>query len=184
MVGRNAVGPGDVQVSVPEHLGPEAAAYAEAKVRSLARYAPEPVLRARVRLTVHADPAVVKPVIAQGNLDLNGRLVRAQAAAPTAGEAVDALHDRLRRRLTRMARNWQARRGGRPASEPHEWRHGSVRSSRPAYFPRPPDERDVVRHKTFVLPNYTVAEAAADMEMPDYDFYLFTEAGSGQDSVL
>jgi hypothetical protein len=69
---------GDLQVSVPVRLGPTAATYAEAKVRSLGRYAPEPVLHARVRLTVHADPAVANPVIAQGNLDLNGRLVRAQ----------------------------------------------------------------------------------------------------------
>jgi ribosome-associated translation inhibitor RaiA len=134
MVGHAPCWVGDLQVSVPVRLGATAATYAEAKVRSLGRYAPEPVLHARVRLTVHADPAVANPVIAQGNLDLNGRLLRAQVAAPTASEAVDALHDRLRRRLDRMARNWEARRGGQPTLQPHEWRHGSGPAHRPAYF--------------------------------------------------
>jgi hypothetical protein len=37
-----------------------------------------------------------RPVIAEANLDLNGRLARAQAAAPTGAEAVDALDAKLR----------------------------------------------------------------------------------------
>ena len=56
-----------------------AAEVAVRKVRSLLRLAPEPVLFARVKLTMAADPAVERPAIAQVNLDLNGRLIRAQA---------------------------------------------------------------------------------------------------------
>jgi Sigma 54 modulation/S30EA ribosomal protein C terminus len=175
---------GELQISVPERLGADAARYATRKIRSLGRYAPEAVLHGRIRLTVHVDPAVHNPVIAQGNLDLNGRLVRGQVAAGTAYQAVDALHDTLRQRLIGMARNWEARRGGQPLPEPHEWRHASVPAHRPDYFPRPPGERKVVRHKTFELPDSTVDEAADDMELMDYDFQLFREAGSGQDSVL
>jgi ribosome-associated translation inhibitor RaiA len=157
---------------------------ANRKIAALVRYVNEPVLHARVRLTRSHDPAQDRPVIAQGNLDFNGRVVRAQVAAATAHEAVELLEDRLRRRLDRMARDWEARRGGRPVSAPHEWRHISEPAHRPDYFPRPESERQVVRHKTFAPAKVTPDEAAFDMDLLDYDFYLFTEADTGQDCVI
>ena len=39
------------------------------RVSSLPRMAPEPVLFARVKLTMAADPAVERPVIVQANID-------------------------------------------------------------------------------------------------------------------
>ena len=91
-----------------------AAEVAARKVRSLLRLAPEPVLLARVKLTMAADPAVERPAIAQVNLDLNGRLIRAQATGADMREAVNRMSDRLRIRLERAARNWAATRGGKP----------------------------------------------------------------------
>ena len=44
---------------------------------SLLRLAPEPVLFARVKLTLATDPAVEYPTIAQANVDLGGPLIRA-----------------------------------------------------------------------------------------------------------
>lgn len=124
------------------------------------------------------------PIVAQANLDVNGRLVRAQVAAPTMTEAVDALDDRLRSRLARSAQHWEARRGRRYHPDPHEWRHGDPPSEWQPWFPRPAEERQIVRHKSFTPPCCTVDEVAAQMNELDYDFYLFTELGSGQDSVL
>jgi hypothetical protein len=135
-------------------------------------------------LTQHGDPAVVRRVVAQANLDVNGRPVRAQVDGVTAAEAVDRLEARLRRRLERGAEHWEARRGRLPRVDPHEWRHQSEPSHRPDYFPRPEGERRVVRHKSYGLPTCTVDEAASEMELLDYDFHLFTEAGTNQDSVL
>jgi len=178
--------PVDVQVS-GDHT-PDIADYAERRVRSVLRYAHQPVLHARVRLTRHHDPAVSRPVTAQSNLDVNGRLVRAQVVARTAQEAVDQLHDRLRQRLRhvqeRVAGHWEARRGRMPTAEPHEWRHAAEPTHRPPYFPRPAGEREIVRHKSYTIDRCTVDEAAFDMAAMDYDFHLFTELGSGQDSVL
>jgi len=154
------------------------------KVRSLLRLAPEPVLFARIKLTMAADPAVERPAIAQANLDLNGRLVRVQAAAATMREAIDRMSDRLRIRLERAARNWEAIRGGKPVPLPHEWRHQSRPSSPKPYFPRPPEERTVIRHKAYALARQTPDEAITELELLDYDFYLFTERGTGQDSVV
>ena len=52
--------------------------YVREKIGGLSRFTHQPVLHARVRLSRHADPAVARPVIAQANLDVNGRPVRAQ----------------------------------------------------------------------------------------------------------
>ena len=84
---------------------------AAAKVESLLRMAPEPVLFARVTLTMAADRAVARPATARANVDLNGRLIHVGAAAVTAREAVERMGDRLRIRLERAARNWAATRG-------------------------------------------------------------------------
>jgi hypothetical protein len=153
-------------------------------VGSLLRTAPEPVLFARVKLIMSEDPAVQRPAIAQANIDLNGRLIRAQAAGETMREAVEHTCDRLRIRLERAARNWEAIRGGQPVPRPGEWRHQSRPAPRLPYFPRPPGERAVVRHKSYALASQTPDEAAADAELMDYDFHLFTERSTGEDSVI
>jgi hypothetical protein len=127
---------------------------------------------------------VKRPVIAQANLDVEGRLVRAQAEGATSQEAIDRLAARLRRRLERVAQHWEARRGGLPLGEQHEWRHESEAVARPDYFPRPPEQRRILRHKSFAVEACTVDEAALEMELLDYDFYLFTEKGTGIASVL
>jgi hypothetical protein len=154
------------------------------RVNSLLRVAPEPVLFARVKLIMSADPAVQRPAIAQVNADLNGRLIRAEAAGGTMREAVEHVCDRLRIRLERAARNWEAVRGGRPVPGPGEWRHQSLPAPRLPYFPRPPGERTLARRKSYALARRTPDEAAADAELMDYDFHLFTERSTGEDSVI
>ncbi len=170
----------NAQGAVPE----DAIDLAVMRVRAVLRLAAEPVLFARVKLTMAADPAVERPAIAQANIDLNGRPVRAQAAAATMRDAIEMLSDKLRIQLERAARNWARLRGSQPVSEPGEWRHDSVHAQRLPYFPRPIDERGVVRHKSYGLARMTPDEAAADMELLDYDFHLFTELSTSQDSVV
>ena len=99
-------------------------------------------------------------------------------------EAVEHACDRLRIRLERAAPNWEAVRGGRPVAGPGEWRHQSLPAPRLPYFPRPPGERTVVRHKSCTLGRETPDEAAAEAELLDYDFHLFTEKSTGEDSVI
>jgi len=173
----------DVQVTTHGQL-PDAEDYARTKIGELGRFTHEPVLNAHVRLSEHGDPAVARRVIAQANLDVNGRPVRAQVEGVNAREAIDLLEARLRRRLERAAEHWEARRGGIPKVAPHEWRHQSEPAHRPNYFPRPESERRIMRHKSYSLPACTIDEAALELELLDYDFHLFTEKGTGQDSVL
>jgi ribosome-associated translation inhibitor RaiA len=80
------------------------------KVRTLLlRLAPEPVLSARVTLGVAADPAVGQAASAHATVDLNGRILRAEATGETMREAIDLMLIRLRVQLGRGARTWPAR---------------------------------------------------------------------------
>jgi ribosome-associated translation inhibitor RaiA len=158
--------------------------YARNKIRHLVGHTREPILHARVKISVAADPAVTRPALAQANLDVNGRMLRAHVAGTTPREAVDLLYERLRLRLGRMNQHWEARRGGRPVPAAHEWRHGTEAEERPAFWPRPPEQREIVRHKAYELARATPDEAVFDMEHLDYDFHLFTDLSSGQDAVV
>ncbi|WP_343576849.1 HPF/RaiA family ribosome-associated protein [Mycobacterium sp.] len=158
--------------------------YVQEKIGGLSRLTRQPVLHARVRLSRHADPAVARPVVAQANLDVNGRLVRAQVEGETAREAVDRLEARLRRRLEHVVERREANRGNTSQAIAHEWRHQFEPTHRPSYFPRPPDQRQIIRRKSFTLGSRTVDEAAQEMELLGYDFHLFTEKGTKQPSVL
>ena len=173
----------DVDVTVRGEL-PGAADYARSKIGKLGRLTHQPVLYAHVKLTKHHDPAVERPVVAQANLDVDGRLVRAQDEGVTAREAIDGLDRRLRHRLERVAEHWEARRGSVPGVGARQWRHESEPTRRRTYFPRPTDERSVIRRKTFAMTPCTVDEAALEMDLLDYDFHLFTEIGSGAASLL
>ena len=185
-MGNRTESPQDLEVDVTTHgrLPGAAADYARDKIGGLAKFTRRPVLYARVRLSRHADPAVARPVVAQANLDVDGRPVRAQVDGATAREAIDLLEARLKRRLERTAEHWEARRGRMPAAVAHEWRHQSEPTHRPHRHPRPAEDRQIIRRKSFTLTACNVDEAAREMEMLDYDFHLFTELGTGIASVL
>ena len=173
----------DVKVITRGEL-PGAADYARTKIGTLVRRTHQEVRHACVKLTRRRDHSAARAVVAQVNLEVDGRLVRAQVEGASADEAVDRLEARLIRRLDRAAEQWQARRGGPPTVDPHDWRHNSEPTHRPRYFPRSADERHVVRRKSFAMEPCTVDDAVTEMELLDYDFHLFTEIGTGAAGVL
>lgn len=174
-----------IEVDVTTHgTLPGAAEYARNKISGLGKFAHGPVLRAHVKLARHRDPAVACPVVAQANLNVQGRLVRAQAEGVTAREAIDRLAARLRHQLGYAAEHWEATRGAIQPTGAYQWQRGSRPTRRQSHFPRPADERRVVRRKSFAVAHCTVDEAALDMDLLDYDFHLFNETGSGVAGVL
>ncbi|MET9492956.1 sigma 54 modulation/S30EA ribosomal C-terminal domain-containing protein [Nocardia sp. NPDC006630] len=174
----------ELRVSAGRHVSAAGAEYAREKVGHALDYASEPVLSARVRLTGHRDPAAVNPFVAQVNVNMSGRAVRVQAAGVSTREAIDLVAARVKARLERLARHWEAVRGGRGEVTAHEWRHGGAARQRLPFFPRGAEDRQVVRRKAYALATETCDEAAFDLELMDYEFQLFTESGSGIDSVL
>jgi hypothetical protein len=148
-------------------------AHARALVGKLLDHTTEPILYARIRLTVIDDPARPRPALAQANIDLNGRLVRAHAAAASMHEAIELMGERLMIRLGRVARDWESNRG---RHHPHD----PVSAKRPERAGEP----EIIRHKAYTLGRLTAIDAVREMETLDYDFHLFTEATTGGDAVV
>ena len=164
-----------LDIVVRGDVGSNVQAYARTKITRLARFVRVPLLHARVKLLVEPDPARDRPALAQALLDVDGTPVRAHIAAHDLREASDLLDDRLRDRLEHLSERRQAlRKRGPQTREPHQWRHGDPPTHPPSYFDRPPEDRQVVRRKSFALHALSAAEAAEEMDRLDYDFHLFT----------
>jgi ribosome-associated translation inhibitor RaiA len=164
----------DVDVTFDGSL-PGAGEYARRKIGSLARFADASVTDARVRLTARTHDQVV----AQANLGIDGRRIRAQAEAPTVYEAVDALQDSLRRILRHRPRLSPSRRGFMHAAGQQH-----TRPPFPHWSTGDDDTRQLTRRKSFSVARLTVSEAAEELDLFDYHFHLFTEQSTGLDSVL
>ncbi len=179
-----AAGPFPVAVTTQGEVGPEWTAYATGKLARLTHLTDEPVLFGRVNLLQQADPANPRPSVAKLSLDVNGAPVRAQVAARDTQEAIDLAERRLRDKIEHRSEQRQAVRRRPARSEAGEWRHGDLPAVRPEFYERPPEERQLVRHRTFAVDELTPDEAAFDLEQLDYDFYLFRDLASGTDCLI
>ena len=122
--------------------------------------------------------------MAEANLDINGRMLRAQVAAGEMKEAVDLLQHRLADRLEHRAERLKARRRQPGRAEGREWQHGDVSTTRPEYHDRPVEERQIIRRKELIAAEQSVDEAIFDMDQCDYDFHVFRDLESGEDSMV
>ncbi len=177
---------GPLALSVATH-GPvddDEVAYAADRVGAVVDQIEDPVLFARLKLDRAGDPARARPAMAQVALDVNGELVRARVAGHDMHEAADLLQRHLRDKLEQRAQHREALRTRSGIPEIGEWRHGDLPSARPDHFDRPVEERQLVRHKTFAIDELTPDEAAFDMDQLDYDFHLFRDLASDEDSML
>lgn len=146
------------------------------RVRSLLEKVDEPILFARLKFTHLPDSGRALPALAQATIDINGDVVRAQTAGETVRHATDELRERLRSQLEQRSHRRQI---GRGETLPR-WQE----TRRPEYIELPPEERELVRRKTFPVGAMTPEEAAFDMEQLDHDFYLFVDLDSGLDAVV
>jgi ribosomal subunit interface protein len=179
--------PDDIRVSVRGEIPDDAVDYARDRlVHAIARVG-DPVLYSEVELDIAPDPARERPALVEATVDVNGQPVRAHVAAGEIMEAIDLMADRLARRLERHEARLhlegrELHRTGEPPA--HEWHHGDLPTQRPEYFPRPYDERELVRTKSFAPAPMTVDEAAFDLDRLGHDFYLFRELTTGADAVI
>lgn len=141
-----------------------------------------PVLFARLKLTVFDEPSRELPVTASSTLDIDGRLLRAFVGAVSVTEAIDVLIGRLRTQLDRLTDVSHHKSSAN--STQADWTGWDPLAELPGFHDRPASERELVRHKSYTTEEATVDEAAWDMALLDYDFFLFHELGSGQDCLL
>jgi ribosome-associated translation inhibitor RaiA len=173
-----------LELSTRGSIGTADRHYASEKIARVGKLAPFPVLRARARLSEETNPSVERPAIVEASLDMGERVIRAHVAAAGMREAIDLLEERLRRRLDELNEHLLARRRETGVAEPGEWRHGDLPTARPGFFPRSVEERELLVHKTFGDGAESPEEAALDLSLLDYDFYLFTNAVSGEENVV
>jgi ribosome-associated translation inhibitor RaiA len=98
-----------VPVEVTGIGSPQERRYAVEKVRSLATYAHRPVRRAHVTIATTNDPAPGRRVRIAANLDVDGRVVHAEAVGGDVRACVDALRQRLYTKLSRRRGFWGGR---------------------------------------------------------------------------
>lgn len=180
---REALRPDDIRTVVRGDIPADAVEYGSEKLAGALRVVPGRTLGATLVFDRIENPSVARPFVVEASVDVGGMPVRAQVAASTAREAVDLLVERLRRRLDRIEDRMEARHRWLSVDN-GEWRRGAPRAARPEYFPRPPEERRVVRRKSFAVAPMTVDEAAFDMDLLDHAFYLFVDERTGRDVVV
>jgi hypothetical protein len=168
-----------IEVQVSGDSTPLLARHAEQRLRRLLHATDEQVRSARIRLVRYRGPRATHSIVAQANLVLRDRSVRAQVVDAGAIEAVAALLDRLHQHLRQVTRY---RRDPRMRHSPAPHRSPRRESARQRTFSGP--HQEIVRRKAVSLTHRDVDEAAFDMDIMDYDFHLFVESGTGEDSVL
>ncbi len=176
--------PEDVIVTLRGSVPAGIIEHAKEQVSHAARLSGRDVLEATVTLTERTNPSIVEPSRVEVVFNISGTPVRAEADAPTMAQAIDGVVDRLERRIVDLVNRWDDR--SRWLHEPSDgqWRRGAPPTERPEHFPRPVDERDVVRRKTFAVSPTTAQEAAYDMEALEHDFHLFTDVDTGAPALV
>ena len=173
----------DVDVTVRGDLPADVSEYAKERIGTVDRLIDSPISHARVVLTEEANPRIERSSRAEAEVGLNGPIIRASVADIEPMGAINQVAQRLERQL----RNWVDRRTdiARRSKEraAGEWRSADFSAARPRHVSRPPEEREIVRRKTFAALPLTPAEAAEEMEFLDHDFYLFSDAETGADAV-
>ncbi|QKW18199.1 sigma 54 modulation/S30EA ribosomal C-terminal domain-containing protein [Kitasatospora sp. NA04385] len=137
-------------------------ALARTGITAAARDASALVEAIRVRLTTGPER-----VLAQVNAEVDGRRVRVQLAARTAGEAAERLADGLRQRVRTVSANWR----------PRPW---------PGAAPTPPVSFStrIVRVKSPSLVWCSPDAAIRTLDAMDYDIHLFTDPATETDAVV
>ncbi len=167
-----------IRGDVPDQM----VAYARDKLLDVVAHSSRPVLTVELRLDHHADPARDRPNHVEMTVDLDGIVIRARRSAPTMSEAIDRAATRLRRRIDAANERPQARQLRHRNGD--SWHHDDLPADRPGFFPRPAEERTLVRRKTFAMRPESIDEALFDLERLDHDFFLFVHDETDAEAVV
>lgn len=156
------------------HAVDEARTFVQRQVVSFVERLVGEVDAVRVRLTAFRLPDARPSVLAQLNVTADGRLIRIQVVAAAVHDTAALLHSRLRDHLARLAQ---------PAL-PRGWPDQHRQHHQPVAVPLPAAARKVVRRKRYLLVRCSPDDAALTMDLRDYDFHLFVDCDTGQDSIV
>ena len=111
------------------------------------------------------------PARAEAQFDLQGRFVRARAAAPSMEAAADEGAERLQRHVRRYVERLITRER-EPAAARRRVVSPLLVPPRAPTFVRPAEDREITRRKSFASGPMSAADAA-DVDALDHDFFLF-----------
>lgn len=118
--------PVPLEVSLRGAVDDVAVQYARRRIEKVFGQIGEPVLFARLQLTLAADPARERPALAGVVVDIDGTVLRAHVAAHDLREAADLLQRRLLDQVEHRASHLRDLRRRKGITEPGQWRHGDV----------------------------------------------------------
>ena len=141
-----------------------------------------PIDQVRVKIDSPATPA--HPYSVSVAMHAGALHVRSHVTAPTFEDALDTACLRLRTQLDR-ATDRRRRTPEQHRPDERSWRHGDRRTVSDLLPAGPtPSERELVRHKSWGPTSSSLDEALWDMDLADYDFYLFVEETTGTPAVV
>jgi ribosome-associated translation inhibitor RaiA len=156
--------------------------YAEQKLAQLSKVAPRPILKVRLKLTLQDAAHLASPAIVQANIDVaDGHIVRTRIEAGTLREAADLMLERATRKLRKISDRYVSERRN---NGDDKWHQGDAPATDRKWFNRPAEDRELIRRKAIGTSEATPDEAAFDMAMLDYDFFVFTDLETGNGALL
>lgn len=154
--------------------------YAEEKIGKVGKVVDQDTMNAEVVLHVEKNPSNPNPDVAEVTLRMKGAVVRAEESAADMYAAIDLASEKLERQLRRYKTRMVNRRNGKTAVKtapgagqvPEPW-EGELE-----------EEGTVVRTKVVDAKPMTEDEAIMQLELLGHDFFVFTNADSGDINVL
>jgi ribosomal subunit interface protein len=167
VIGGAQMSPVNVEVTARGNVSRRARAEARRKVERLEGFSKGPMLGARVVLIQEPNLRIALPARAEAEINLQGRLIHARAAAPSMEAAVDDVAERLQRQLRRYVDRLVTFEHEPASPPPGEWSHHAWTPPRPPVFVRPVEERQLIRHKSFAFDPPATVMARRDRSMCD-----------------
>jgi putative sigma-54 modulation protein len=146
--------------------------YAEAKLAKLDRHLHE-AAQVEVELSMERNPSIAENAVAEATVWTKGPVVRAREASSDMKASIDLLAHKLERQVKR-AREKRRRRFTRL--------RGAAADAPSAAMPD--EEPRLVRTKQFALTPMTPEEAVVQLELIGHDFFVFSNADSGDVNVV
>jgi len=143
--------------------------YVEKKVKRLNRYLPG-IEEARVELSVENTRNAQQRQRVQLTLRRRGVILRAEERSSDMFGSVDAVMDKMQRRIERYKGKY--------------WEHKGPREPEPVGLAGEETEARIVRTKRFPISPMTPEEAIEQMELLGHDFFVFFNAENEEINVL
>ncbi|MCM4081261.1 sigma 54 modulation/S30EA ribosomal C-terminal domain-containing protein [Paractinoplanes hotanensis] len=172
----------DVAILVRGSVTAQDIAYTDGTLTRLLRSIPA-AEHARVKLAEYHSSGRRPLAVVQVNVELDGRLVRSQSTAGVLSLAVDRVVSSLAPRIRRLQRRLAADEIGPPSFGDEPWDRRAARGPTQAVTAKSTARR-ITRHKAFPLAVQDMGAATLALDLRDYDFHLFVEDVSGQDTVV